>query len=142
MAPERVMELSDGCKNYDEDLVLYLHDVLSPGARVRVEKHLASCPACQQRLTTLKQVSQDLAYAVRGDTLPLWTPPIPERSLPPIPKVAWLIPAFLVLVISAVITWLAFTNTIPAFSGKSQPQMAPFPEKNRIHNPAFPRPAP
>ena len=59
--------LDQGCRQ-EEALIDYLYDECEPGARDRLEAHLATCHRCAQELESLR--------SVRG-TLVEWTPPEP-----------------------------------------------------------------
>ena len=69
------------CRERDEELLMYVHREQSPIARRRTRLHLRRCPACQERVLQLTQVSMAFADVIRGDELPSWHPPRPGANL-------------------------------------------------------------
>ena len=61
----------------DEDLLLFVHRVLSPRATRRMERHLKHCPACRSRYHVFLKTTGVLATAIRGNELPRWSLPAP-----------------------------------------------------------------
>ena len=58
---------SQGCKDYEQDLILYYYGELREGELDRMEAHLQACESCGQTLESLKSM---LPLAVKEDHPP------------------------------------------------------------------------
>jgi len=63
--------LTSPCRWAENRLAAYLHGDLSPAERRRLESHLASCPACTQRLAAFQRIHARLAAAAPVESAPL-----------------------------------------------------------------------
>ena len=87
------------CRNTDHDLLFLAHGELSYPRRIMVQRHIRSCPRCQERLAQLTAASHRIAAAVRQPGAPPWTP----RVRPSVLASGKLAPTITVLTVTALI---------------------------------------
>jgi anti-sigma factor RsiW len=124
------------CAEYEQDLLLYVHDSLSTRSRKRVASHLRGCTACRQRLAHFVAASETLAGAVRGEELPPWNPTKAGSQLGR-RTVSWYTPLIILLLAGSVSVFWLQSGIKAWISEKNSAPYHGFREKVLTHNRQF-----
>ena len=116
------------CDERDQELLLLAHGALSLPRRLIAQAHLQRCAACRKRYNRLMQVSSALSAALGTPARIPWSPAWKSAGSRGVTLGGWLlaVSSLLLIVLTATLLYLAFSNPAPSCASKTPSASPPF----------------